>query len=428
MMVLRKRGLSKVLNAWYTLAEERRRRRLRFERAARHFLNQQHLKAWNSWCAFHEVQKRHRNLLTKAGIRIKNMKLSGAWDKWTELIQEKRAAEAKRTKCLRHWLNATLAKVWSAWMDFIDWRREKRKIMSRWMQPMMARALSGWYESAQWRKRMRLVTDRALRRLMNKTLAVAFYTWKDLVDVGKVDAQLTTKQELVLKLRDMQEENERIRRDNERFVRLIDSGEWGRGRVAELVAAGEVMKGERDALLKLIQGMRREYEAVQQAKEAQVDEFKAIKDRMLLGGAARNRMLVKGGSSFNALVRAMKQDLVEGGAGAGAASRNPNALYEIDKLSLDHVTVFPDGELNVAAVASVPGTAALARPVSAGRALKGPSSSLGPGLAPPMQPMRMPQQLAAGMPGVGRLLLLAHQAPPAKADWQAESQQAGLQH
>ncbi|KAJ9510589.1 hypothetical protein QJQ45_027465 [Haematococcus lacustris] len=197
----------------------------------------------------------------------------------------------------------------------------------------------------------------------------------------------------------MQEENERIRRDNERFVRLIDSGEWGRGRVAELVAAGEVMKGERDALLKLIQGMRREYEAVQQAKEAQVDEFKAIKDRMLLGGAARNRMLVKGGSSFNALVRAMKQDLVEGGAGAGAAARNPNALYEIDKLSLDHVTVFPDGELNVAAVASVPGTAALARPVSAGRALKGPSSSLGPGLAPPMQPMRMPQQLAAGMPG-----------------------------
>lgn len=33
----------------------------------------------------------------------------------------------------------------------------------------------------------------------------------------------------------MTEENERLRRDNERFVRLIDSGEWGRGRVSELV-------------------------------------------------------------------------------------------------------------------------------------------------------------------------------------------------
>lgn len=34
-------------------------------------------------------------------------------------------------------------------------------------------------------------------------------------------------------------ENDRLRRDNERFVRLIDSGEWGRGRVAELVQVCE---------------------------------------------------------------------------------------------------------------------------------------------------------------------------------------------
>jgi hypothetical protein len=81
----------------------------------------------------------------------------------------------------------------------------------------------------------------------------------------------------------MQEENERLRRDNERFVRLIDSGEWGRGRVSELVSAGEVLKGERDALMKLIQSMRKEYEAVQSAKGAQEDEVKRLKERMMLG-------------------------------------------------------------------------------------------------------------------------------------------------
>lgn len=37
------------------------------------------------------------------------------------------------------------------------------------------------------------------------------------------------------------------------------------------------------------------------------DDMRALKDRMMMGGAARNKMLVKGGSSFNALVRAMKQ-------------------------------------------------------------------------------------------------------------------------
>ena len=47
-----------------------------------------------------------------------------------------------------------------------------------------------------------------------------------------------------------------------------------------------------------------------------------------LQGAARNRLLVKGGSSFNALVRAMKQDLVEN----GTAAKDPALLYEIDKV------------------------------------------------------------------------------------------------
>ena len=88
---------------------------------------------------------------------------------------------------------------------------------------------------------------------------------------------------LQIKCRELIEENERLRRDNERFVRLIDSGEWGRGRVAELVAAGEVLKGERDALLKLIQSLRHEYEAVQHSKVSQEEELRNLKNRMLLG-------------------------------------------------------------------------------------------------------------------------------------------------
>jgi hypothetical protein len=51
-------------------------------------------------------------------------------------------------------------------------------------------------------------------------------------------------------------ENGRMRRDNERFVRIIDSGEWGRGRVAELVQAGQVLKQERDQLRQLMGHLR----------------------------------------------------------------------------------------------------------------------------------------------------------------------------
>ena len=61
-----------------------------------------------------------------------------------------------------------------------------------------------------------------------------------------------------------------------------------------------------------------------------------------LQGAARNRLLVKGGSSFNALVRAMKQDLVEN----GTAAKDPALLYEIDKVrSLGRFNDCNDSEL-----------------------------------------------------------------------------------
>lgn len=53
---------------------------------------------------------------------------------------------------------------------------------------------------------------------------------------------------------------------------------------------------------------------------------------MILGGAARNRMLIKGGSSFNALVRALKQDVVTGAAPSTTAS--DRLMYEVDKVRI----------------------------------------------------------------------------------------------
>jgi hypothetical protein len=61
---------------------------------------------------------------------------------------------------------------------------------------------------------------------------------------------------------------------------------------------------------------------------------------VVLQGPARNRLLVKGGSSFNALVRAMKQDLIDN----GTAAKDPALLYEIDKVKqAPHVVYEPLG-------------------------------------------------------------------------------------
>lgn len=96
----------------------------------------------------------------------------------------------------------------------------------------------------------------------------------------------------------LQQENDRLRRDNERFVRIIDSGDWGRGRVDELVQAGQVLKQERDQLRTLMGALRDDYESVERAKVAQHEELAALKERMKRKGAANNKMLVKARTHF----------------------------------------------------------------------------------------------------------------------------------
>lgn len=102
-----------------------------------------------------------------------------------------------------------MSKAWKTWMEYVEWRREKKKIVTRWMQPLLvschfqmnsclhlfvscvkcyavsallfsflqAKAFVGWADNVAWRKRMRVITDRAMRRMMNARIAAAFYAW-----------------------------------------------------------------------------------------------------------------------------------------------------------------------------------------------------------------------------------------------------------
>ena len=70
-------------------------------------------------------------------------------------------------------------------------------------------------------------------------MAGAFRGWSQAVDKLCQQKLADGYEEVAGQVAGMKAENDRLRRDNERFVRLIDSGEWGRGRVAELTQAGE---------------------------------------------------------------------------------------------------------------------------------------------------------------------------------------------
>ena len=151
------------------------------------------------------------------------------------------------------------------------------------------------------------------------------------------------------------------------------------------VQAGEVMKGERDALMKLIGSLRREYEAVMDAKAAQEAELKDLKYRITnVGGAGRNRLLVKGGSSFNGLVRQMKAEMVEASRSTGMPV-DPNRVYEVNKMSMDQVQVFPDGELSVQGVDSVAARSGrFAKPIPVAGSTSRPTSPVKKANIPPV--------------------------------------------
>ncbi|KIY99883.1 centriole proteome protein [Monoraphidium neglectum] len=277
---------------------------------------------WKTQCALRErevqalegklrgYEKRPVTVIQKRRLRL----LLAEWRARAAHYKARRRREARATA---HAARAQQQRAWRSWVEATE-----------------VRVFAAWGAAIARAKHTKLALSRAAARRARVALAGAFLAWAGAARARRVDEKLRAQEELEVRARDLAAENERLRRDNERFVRLIDSGEWGRGRVAELVGAGEVLKGERDALLKLIQmlgcsvrairaprersfvpaqrrslaaillptSLRREYESLQAAKGAQEDELREIKDRMTLGGPARNRMLVKGGSSFNALV------------------------------------------------------------------------------------------------------------------------------
>jgi hypothetical protein len=109
-------------------------------------------------------------------------------------------------------------------------------------------------------------------------------------------------------VRALKDQNARLRRDNERFVRLVDSGEWGRGRVEELTEAGRVLRDERLQLSELIKNIKSEKEGFVKDAMAQAQESRGLKDRLVSGNfVQRNKMTIRGGSSFNTIQRVLKQ-------------------------------------------------------------------------------------------------------------------------
>ena len=363
-------------------------KRNKMRRVLLHFQNKLMARAFVSWYERFDFKREQRRKVKNAVMRIKKGATARALLGWQAAVLELAAKRRKVNRALARLKNRMLGAAFLSWESYLDLLRRQRQFALKMLMPYRYNGFHGWHEWLVMRKRNRLIVSRCLARLKFRNLMRAWNHWITFVTTTNEDRQLSTMSGLREKLEQVMRDNHQLRKDNERFVKLIDSGEWGRTRVKELSQAGEVLKGERDALQKLIANLRLEHDNVKLQQQRQETELRRTKDRILSGNfVQRNKLIVKGGSSFNGLVRAMKADMLDtsekDAMGSGrampqkkdrlastSASRNDIAsgatasssgaaqpggdtssmLYAVDRLSMQKVSVFPDGELNVQAI------------------------------------------------------------------------------
>ncbi|KAL4433246.1 hypothetical protein ABPG77_003294 [Micractinium sp. CCAP 211/92] len=361
--------------------------------------------ALGGWLAVASEKAAARWAVQRAQQRLSRLRMRHTLLAWRDELGAVAGRHAAKQRACQLWRCNAQRRVLRGWR-FIAWfRRTSRLAAAQKQLRLAATAYEGWRQQAE----LLAVRQRLLRELLAaraaRLLSRAFGAWLAAVEGVRSRQQADALDRLGLQAEQLAGENAWLKKECERLGRVIDSGDWGQQRVQELLQAGRVLREERDGLAALVGALQ-----AQQAQQGQPQRGQhepatlsdsgaeqrdingrasatswatgppeaALQQGGLLGVenglpcqagfgsgplrppsarlaepgravAARNRLLVQSGSSFNALVRALKQDLVATG---GLQRAGPVALLEVDKLSLHSVTAATDGGLAIEAVGS----------------------------------------------------------------------------
>lgn len=337
---------------------------------------------------------------------------------WGQQLGARAVKTAAKNAGHRHRELHLLRLAFGSWAHLAHYYASEKAAILNQMKQKLSRCFSGWIG---WVRRNR-GHDTMVHVFQGRHAVVirqhAFFGWLAMVDGGHLRGAHALHAQL-------QEEIQRVRQENERLTRVIDSGEWGRERVAELTQAGQVLQQERNALLQLVEslpgsrlrrstaraGVENTRGWVKPGKEESLSEpipsargsisFPGLSsDNLHVVGTAftilppnttrksiatdagttpsakstttattittnrgpsapsragtttavpaivRNKLTVRAGSSFNALVRALKQDLLA----SGALARDPSAAFAVDQLATTRVEVVAGDGFRIEAV------------------------------------------------------------------------------
>ena len=308
---LRHKMMRRAWSGFDCFAEVRRGRRNRMRQAIARATHGQLSRAFNRWDEQATNRRRQRALVKRAIARMSKGKLARCFDKWRE-------ADRHKKRCLMKVAKGTQARAWAKWRSNMTLLRKAHITMGRWKERTLWTAFKGWEGAADLKREQKRRCEFILQRMLRRGMRSAWRQWCWVVE----DATGCSMDHV----RALKDQNARLRRDNERFVRLVDSGEWGRGRVEELNEAGRVLREERRQLEELIKNIKSEKDGFVKDAMMQAQEARGLKDRLVSGNfVQRNKLTVRGGSSFNTIQRVLKQDMLD----SGAAARHPPRFRRI---------------------------------------------------------------------------------------------------
>ena len=333
----------RIRRAWDTFdkfSEVRRAKRNKARQVIGRAMNREQARAFGRWSEYVAQLNKQRGQLKRAVARMSKATMTRAFDAW-------QGQQLHKKRCLMKIIKGTQARAFAKWQDNLRLLRKARIVFARWNQRTRYAAFNGWWLNVEEKRRQTEMCSKICKRILNRAVRNAWAQW-----MYCVEQSFGCTLEQVKALRD---QNARLRRDNERFVRLVDSGEWGRGRVEELSEAGRLLRDERKQLEDLIRSIKDEKDGFVKDAELQAREARALKDRLVSGNfVQRNKLNVRGGSAFNSMQRVLKQDLIDSGAAARQRHMLGGAVHNVDRLAMDKVSVFADGEIQMQAVKRAP--------------------------------------------------------------------------
>jgi hypothetical protein len=78
----------------------------------------------------------------------------------------------------------------------------------------------------------------------------------------------------------IEKENERSKLECRRLSQIVESGEWGKQQLADILQAKDVLAGEREALTSLIDHLQQQQAAALEQKQKNNEEMQHFKDQM----------------------------------------------------------------------------------------------------------------------------------------------------